>query len=302
MNIETIEKPKKKISARIVADSINASNDRITTFILCYPRMIHAELMTHRAFSRNAASSRAIPIEKMIKEVYDNPAGPIRWGKNGSGMQDHGEMIGDEANAMKEWWAESSQLACRQAEKGSRLGGHKQIVNRVLEPFAWMETLVTATDFMNFFALRVHKDAQPEFQWLAYLMAKLYLAESELKFVEKGEWHMPFNDFMPPDITITEQLKIASARAARLSYKTFDGEMSPEKDYGIYNKLVGGVPGHWSPIEHPATPAEGRHGPYNGWKSYRAHHPNENITKLDLAQHIAEYEKEKGIVPEQMVA
>lgn len=285
----------KTISAKVICDSTSDAGSRITTFLLCYPRFIHGELMTHRAFSRNAASSRAIPIEKMIAEVESNPAGPIRWGKNGKGMQDHGVMDrGYETRRCKDAWLAAAASAVEQARGLHLLGLHKQIVNRVLEPFAWMETLVTATDYANFFALRCHKDAQPEFQRLAYLMLRAYVAGTPQR-LGPGEWHLPFSDFMPDGITLDQRLKIASARSARLSYKTFDGQVSPEKDYAICDRLVGNVPGHWSPIEHPATPAPGRHGPYQGWKSYRAHHPGENIASLDFAGHLANYEAQMGV-------
>jgi hypothetical protein len=296
----------KTISARIEADSVSPGGARITTFVLCYPRFIHSELLTHRAFSRNAASSRAIPIEKMIAEVQQNPAAPVRWGVNGKGMQDHGEADQETAAEAKRCWLQARMSAITWVEELNRLGIHKQIANRLMEPWAWMETLVTATDFANFFALRVHPAAQPEFQRVAYLMLKAYVASTP-KRVEVGEWHMPFSDFMPEGITEEQRLKIASARSARLSYKTFDGEMSPEKDYGICDKLVGSVPGHWSPLEHPATPlgdsdgcstgytARQRCGPYRGWKSYRAFHPNENIRELDYAKHLADYESSMGV-------
>jgi hypothetical protein len=290
----------KTITAKIIADSRNEEGDRITTFLLCYPRFIHSELMTHRAFSRNAASSRAIPIEKMIASVRENPAAPIRWGKNGKGMQDHGEFTGEEAEACRQWWREGAELVAAHAERGEKLGLHKQIVNRWLETPSWMETLVTATDYHNFFALRVHKDAQPEFQRVAYLMLKAYL-DHPPQLLQTGEWHLPFSDFMPEGMDKNQRLKISSARSARLSYKTFDGEMSPEKDFGIYDRLVGNTPGHWSPIEHPATPCKGRHGPYRGWKSYRAFHPNENITELDLTQHLRDYEKSLGVGADKVV-
>src|SRR3546814_11692600 len=77
------------IRAQVVADSIGRHNCRITTFALTYPRFIHSELMTHRVFSRNAASSRAIPIHRVIGEVIQNPARPVHWGRQQKGMQAH---------------------------------------------------------------------------------------------------------------------------------------------------------------------------------------------------------------------
>jgi hypothetical protein len=288
--------PIKKISAQIIADSINPVGNRITSFILCYPRFIHSELMTHRAFSRNAASSRAIPIKKMVKEVWSNPAMPIRWGKNGKGMQDHGLLTGIRLWLIKRIWLLASKVACIFALLMYWIGVHKQIANRVLEPFAWMVTLVTATEYKNFFALRCHIKAQPEFQHLAYLMLKEYLREEKLKAINWNDWHLPFAEFMPIECTLDQKLQISSARCARLSYMSFDGKLDIGKDYDIYKKLVGEVPGHWSPIEHPAQAVDANFGPYKGWISFRAMQANENITNINLFELVTEYEKTTGIV------
>ena len=154
------------ISARIVADSLNTDKShRLTTFVLTYNRYIHSEIMTHRMFSRNAASSRAIPVKRMIKNIRDNPARPISWGQNQKGMQaEENICIENESIAIK-IWDESCWNAIKSAERLINLGVHKQIANRLLEPFAHMTTIVTATEFNNFFHLRAHKDAQPEFRY-----------------------------------------------------------------------------------------------------------------------------------------
>ena len=65
------------IKAKIIADSINSKRCRLTSWVLEYPRFIHAEIMIHRVFSRNAASSRAIPTEKIIQNIIDDPAMPV---------------------------------------------------------------------------------------------------------------------------------------------------------------------------------------------------------------------------------
>lgn len=276
----------KTFTSDIIADSINPDGQRVTSFLLTYPRFIHSELMTHRAFSRNAASSRAIPIEKQIEQVTTNPAMPVRWGKNGKGMQDHGAFEGDEEATAKEYWGWAAAAAVEQARELSNLGLHKQIVNRVLEPFVWMTTLVTATQFENFFSLRVHKDAQPEFQHLAYMMLKRYLANKpEAK--GWGEWHVPFGDKMTDGLDNATKLKVATARAARTSYLTMDSKIDIAKDVDLHDRLA--ESGHWSPFEHAAIAEQGRGGNFNGWKQYRQMFPNEN-RKCDLQKLLEEYE------------
>lgn len=153
--------------AKIILDSINESGDRLTTFQLRYPRFIHSELMTHRVFSRNAMSSRAVPVAKMIAQVRENPAKPIHWGMNKPGMQATEEVPVASAEHL---WQKAANLAADVAEQMVKLNLHKQVANRILEPFQWMNTIVTATEWDNFFELRAHPDAQPEFQKLAVMM------------------------------------------------------------------------------------------------------------------------------------
>ena len=170
---------KKKIEAKIIADSINPQGDRITTYLLTYPRFIHSELMTHRVFSRNSASSRAIPFEKMIKMVEEDPFIPIAWQKDHKGMQGSEYFQGtcreefghlDRAFAgyqeyqnkpsilqLEEEWLEARDNAVQQAKALNYLGITKQLCNRLLEPFMWHTTLVTATEFSKFFELRCPK-------------------------------------------------------------------------------------------------------------------------------------------------
>lgn len=271
----------------IIADSINPNGNRVTTFLLTYPRFIHSELMTHRSFSRNAASSRAIPIDKIIEQVRTNPAMPIRWGKNGKGMQDHGVFTDSTETASCEaQWKEAANRAIESAMALKNLGLHKQIVNRVLEPFMWMTTLVTATQWENFFSLRVHKDAQPEFQHLSHLILKTYLGSQPVK-KEWGEWHIPFGDRLE-NVDNAVRLKIATARAARTSYLTIEGPSAPEKDIALHDILAQN--GHWSPFEHACQAgAEKAIGNFVGWSQYRHFFPNEN-RKCDLQSLVKEYE------------
>ena len=160
------------IKAQIIADSIAPSKVRLTTFVLTYPRFIHSEFMTHRVFSRNASSSRAIPVSKQIAMVLKNPAMPIAFGANKKGMQ-AGETFGFFKQFLcRIVWRLACYAAVFFATLMEKLNVHKQYANRILEPFAHITVVCTATDFANFFALRCHKDAQPEIKELAILMHK----------------------------------------------------------------------------------------------------------------------------------
>lgn len=253
---------------KIERDSINEFGNRLTTFVCTYQRFIHSELMTHRMFSRNAASSRAIPVKKMIEKIRKTPAMPIHWGASQSGMQANNEI--ENIDAAKNLWVLSADSAVEWAEKMLKLGLHKQVVNRILEPYAYMTTIITATEFGNFFNLRAHPDAQPEFQHLAYEMADRYNNSiPEQKYA--GEWHLPFiqdDEFkMPLDVL----KKVSTARCARVSYLTHDGKRDIEEDIKLYDRLVASFPVHASPGEHlaEALGEPERVGNFIGWKQHR---------------------------------
>lgn len=239
------------MSAKIVADSISINGIRLTTMELNYPRFIHSEFMTHRVFSRNAASSRAIPIEKMLKQVQENPAMPVHWGKNQPGMQAREEIENSRDAALE--WKRCAIDAVESAEWLSQYNLHKQIVNRVLEPFQYIKVIVTATEWYNFFKLRLHKDAQPEIQELAHQMKKA-MVDSSPKELIHGEWHLPYIQVEDCTKTTTDNfVKLSVARCARVSYLNHDNSSpSVEKDIALYNKLL--EAGHMSPFEHVATP------------------------------------------------
>ena len=270
------------ITAKVICDSQPKTGTRITTLELEYPRFIHSEFMTHRMFSRNASSSRAIPIMKMIQAVIDNPAMPIHWGKNQAGMQAR-EQLEDRYQLQAQLlWKAARDSAIEHARTMMALGAHKQIVNRILEPFTHIRVIVTATNFANFFALRDHEDAQPEIRELAVAMKKA-IEESTPELLGIGEWHLPYLD--AEDFTnIYEHLKensitrhdpaqhqiwmmacaVSAARCARVSYLTHDGERPTlEKDLELYRHLVNANPPHMSPCEHQATPDI--HDKHEGW-------------------------------------
>ena len=275
-------------SAKILLDSVNPAGVRLTTWELTYPRFIHSELMTHRVFSRNAASSRAIPVSKSILAVGEDLVKPIFWGKNQSGMQAREELTGEDVLTCIGAWKQAAIDAITAADLMNTFGAHKQIVNRVLEPFSWITTLVTATEWDNFYNLRLHPDAQPEFQHLAKLMHKersFIFNHSRLK---PGQWHLPLMpdrrelDFLVQSKVLTEEalILICVGRCARVSYLTHNGERDWQADIELARSLL--KSGHMSPFEHVATPRRfgfGKRfcGNFRGWTQYRKTIPNEDV-------------------------
>jgi thymidylate synthase ThyX len=157
---------------KIILDSVSPDGARLTTLTAKYPRFIHAEMLTHRVFSRNTSSSRAIPMAKLRQQVIDDPVIPIHWGRNQPGMQASEEIGQIERHEANRLW----RVACAQAiathRKMEALGLHKQVANRVLEPFLWTTCLISSTTWENFLTLRRDKDAQPEMQKIANLIGE----------------------------------------------------------------------------------------------------------------------------------
>ena len=262
----------------------------IFTVHMRYPRIIHGEIMTHRVFSRNARSSRAVPVKTMLKEIRETPFIPWHWGKNQKGMQateECNELVGMDPWAANgtNWvatmyredaWLRARDHAVNAAEAFSKAGYHKQIVNRLIEPFSWIDTLVTSTSWANFFHLRDHVDAEPHFRDLAQ-MAKEAIAGAEFRTLEPGQWHLPYVSFEDRETAflrhridglltserdereIGELQKLSVARCARISYAPFDGDASIEKELQRYDMLVGSDPLHASPAEHQAKADERNH-------------------------------------------
>lgn len=247
------------ISAKIIEDSISEAGDRLTTLQLIYPRFIHAELMTHRVFSRNASSSRAIPVKRMLEMVRNEPAMPIHWGQNQPGMQANEELTADKLMLAKEMWLIAAKNAADMAEEMNALGLHKQVANRILEPFQHIQVVLTATEFDNWDELRRHEDAQPEIHALAdeVHVARLNNIPRPLEF---GQWHLPYVSQEERDDGYfhgKEELlrKISAARCCRVSYLKHDGGApSIAEDLALCDRLAAARPIHASPFEHQATP------------------------------------------------
>lgn len=265
-------KPEVTLILASIADGVP-----IYTFQLRYWRAIHAEFMTHRVFSRNASSSRAIPVDRMLEVVRQAPAGPLHWGANQPGMQadaEH-EALVEIPNLLTEpfynWafkakeivpkfpmatreqaWAFSAHLAAGMSGAFSQAGYHKQVANRITEPFQAINVVVTSTEWENFFDLRCHKDAMPEFQALAVAIREI-LVQTKPTTLQAGEWHLPY--LLPEEagLPLQDKLALSSARCASVSYRTVEGSlMSVERAKALFEKLVGAEPLHASPMEHQA--------------------------------------------------
>jgi len=242
------------ISATSILSSMHAvTGDRLDTLLLRYPRCIHSEFMTHRVFSRNAASSRAIPVAKLIADVEADPFVPLVWTKNEPGMQGREVLDADAESDARFRWSEAIDDALRNARFLAETGAHKQIVNRLLEPFAHITVVVSSTSWSNFLALRDHPDAEPHIQMLAREVRKA-LDDAQMQVLAPGEWHLPFVDQLEMLAHNLDNKRMLSvARCASTSYKTVDGfDMSLGRAQEIYEKLRDADPIHASPFEHVA--------------------------------------------------
>lgn len=256
-------------TVQIIEDSF-FNGTRLTTLKLTYWRAIHGEFMTHRDFSRGASSSRAKPVTAVRNQVRKRPAGPIKWGRNQSGMQSNTDMsiLGQSlCNFMH--YKVLNKFAAGTSYMFERMGVHKQWANRYLENFERIEVIVSATSFKNFLKLRYHKDAQPEMQQLARLI-KEALDNHQPRTLLEGEWHLPFVTTREREVhTLEECIIMSTARCARVSYGLFDGKPSNfDKDYDLYHKLVIAEPPHASPTEHPAQAMKGK---WANFKDFRQH-------------------------------
>jgi len=278
---------KNGISATIIADSISSWGKRIITYVIIYPRILHGEIMTHRQFSRNCESSRAVPAKKNLENIQNEPFIPVFWGRNQAGMQantENDELViidGKEYDKTTAWdMAKESSIKFMTAFSDANY--HKQITNRLVEPFKMIKTVVTATEYDNFFWLRNHSAAQPEFQELARCMLearklstpveRTFLTESnninllpesiksmiplekiklELLKLEKHSYHLPYvSDEERSQHDIEDCIKIAVARCAAVSYRNEDYPL--EKCREIYNRLISDDRKHSSAMEHVA--------------------------------------------------
>ncbi len=273
------------IEARVIADSVNDYGNRLTTFVCTYPRFVLAEVNTHRQLSRNSASSRAIPVQRMIEAVLEHPVIPLHWGKNQKGMQAEQELTPEEQERARGLWLEARDQAVAQVEKLLQLGLHKQVANRLLEAWLWTQSVISATEWENFYGLRTDAAAQPEFQALALAMFKAQ-QRSRPRHLETGEWHIPM--VSPEEVrqlSLGEAvharyndvaLRVSAGRCAGVSY-TLKREKNTEEAMAVTATLIQN--GHMSPLEHQAQAWPGIDtacsGNFRGWYQFRKTIPHE---------------------------
>ena len=245
-------------SAEIIADSINPWNTRLTTFVLTYHRMIHSEFLTHRKLSKNSSSSRAIPVKRMIALVESQEVYPLHFGRDCKGMSAKEELTGGALMAARHWWKTAREDAISRAKTGIEIGLHKQVINRILEPYSTITVICSGTEFQNFFEQRCDENAQPEIQALANKMKAAY-DTSKPKECDVGQWHIPFIDpEKDKDLDPESVLQVAVGRCARVSYLTHDGDRDPQEDINLCDRLWTSKPKHLSPFEHVARVAPWR--------------------------------------------
>lgn len=305
--------------AKIICDSVSPVGKRLTTFEITFPRIVLAEAKTHRVIrgmggnveeelwtaglglnddenlSRNSASSRAIPVAKMIQRVMEDPFIPERFPVTQKGMQpaEYYEPGTPEYERCVNKWLEARDDMVAHAGRLLEFRVHKQIANRLLELFSWHTAVVTATEWNNFFGLRCHPDAQAEIRTIANMMYDLYRGDTNWEEHPAVQppgrtWHCPYIDgddlkammnwyltqsthvdfgSMSYEEGTTELMKrISVARCARTSYLNQDGKKDIEEDLSLYSRLQG-PPFHASPFEHVATPhfMDFDHIPHSTW-------------------------------------
>ncbi len=315
--------PQNDFSATVILDSVNGCpgrGERLTTLELTFPRFILPEFNTHRVFSRNSASSRAIPVVKQLKKVLESPFIPDEFGSNKPGMQASENLKGSKYDEARDVWlsgrdnavysalplllgrAETAKVikeadglrdpkvvkkvleavklyedtvkeASSTGSEHPYLNVHKQLANRLLEPFTWHTVVVTSTEWSNFWALRDNDEAQPEIHKIAHLAHKAYL-DSSPNSLKEGEWHLPFvrEDEIKHAKNYPEiWKKVSAGRCARVSYETHAGIRDHKADIVLFERLVNS--GHMSPLEHIAEPMSasnaGWSGNFKGWRQWR---------------------------------
>lgn len=265
---------KNGIKATILAYSISLAGKHMITWEIEYPRLILAELNTHRQLSRNSFSSRAVPFLKMLEQLTGEP---VRFGANQAGMQDAGvdfETVVDIGPSMglkhpfaagpKKAWLHAKTIAITIAKAFYTAGYHKQVYNRLLEPFQMMKTVLSATEVDNFFWLRDDDAADPTLRELARVM-KEAMEASEPVLLQPGDWHLPYIECFAGEyalsdedytdgkfISLEDAIKVSCARCAAVSYRNEGYDLT--KSLEVYDRLVGDERKHASAFEHQATP------------------------------------------------
>lgn len=315
-DLPPIPPEKKGFQCQVLADSISPADCRLTSMLVKYPLIVHAEWCRHRAFSRSVASNRAIPTARIVQMVLEDPFDPIHWGSAKPGMQAGEELSGSDLEAARSAWNMARTFAIEFAVSAQESGLHKQIANRILYPYQWVSEVITATDdgWANFFALRCHEAAEPHMRYIAEMCRDAYFSNPK-QIIGQGEWHVTFvsdkeqfwilsqaDDLIRQaagsdhpitkirDLHLIDERgywlvkAVSAARTARTSYRTHDGRFSAvDEDLALYCRLIASVPRHVSPTEHQARPAVGvtlrrnKFANFRGWEQHRLEIPDNNI-------------------------
>lgn len=260
------------IWVEVLKDSISPEGDRLISFHVHYPRVILSEVNTHCVITKNSSSSRAVPVNNFLETIESNPYIPTFIGKNKSGMQADEEISVSEKKQAVKLIKNHLKATCKLVRKLSDKAGlniHKQIANRYTEPFQYMNTILSGTEWTNFFNLRNHPDAEPHFHELAKCIQHAYNT-SKPESLSPGDWHLPFidterdsegnlkygliNDNIFSELSLEDAKKISASCCAQISYRK--GDTSLEKAEMIWNKLINNEPAHSSPLQHSGTPID----------------------------------------------
>lgn len=266
-NFHTLVKGANGISAQVIADSI-CNGKRITTLSLKYGLIVHAEFLRHRLISNSVKSNRAIPMKVLRKEVLNDPYVPVWFGKAQKGMIADGQV--DNPSMARRVWLLARYPAVFFHWVAEKMGAHKEWANRILNPWQFVRETVTATEWANFYALRLHRDAQEDIQELAKVMSRV-MDKSSPQALQEGEWHVPYvlthrgedgvfryfdND--GEEMTAEQAVMASTARVARSSYDKHDKSgANLQEDVFLYRHLIESKPTHGSPAESVATPMIG---------------------------------------------
>lgn len=266
------------MSAKIIADSISPEGHRLTTMEVTMHRFVLAEFNTHRVFSRNSASSRAIPVTKQLEKLRNASAAPVEWPSEKPGMQGGVPLTDQALSEAMDLWDTVEQIVLglvegyvdSHPEPDTRL--HKSLLNRLMEPFMWHTVIVTSTEWENFFHQRCSPLAQPEIRVVAEDMRQVW-GNSMPEKLGRFDWHTPYILGEEASVlTTTQRLKVSVARCARVSYLTHDGVRDISEDLALFERLTTADPAHYSPLEHvarPAAPGEQVLGNFEGWMQLR---------------------------------
>lgn len=268
MNYESVVEGKEGIVARVVQASRNAvTGVTLWSLEIEDPRFILAEINTHSMLEKNSASSRAQPVNAVNSQLLDNPAMPVWWGKKQSGMQAYEEVDDLTKEAAKAVWIEWSKTSASYAKVLDDMGLHKQITNRGTEAWHRTKTVISGTEWNNFFHLRTHHSTQPEFRELALCMKKAMESVTP-RSIKNGEWHVPYVDRVfsedgvryfsdGQELSVEDALMVSASCCAQVSYRKSDTSLA--KARSVFERLNIGhesEPAHASPCTHQGTPMQ----------------------------------------------